>query len=227
MDKTIIFDMDGVLVDTEPLYYRRLEAFLISRDFHIAKEVLDAMVGESTRKTFSILKQAEPAFYNNEEDFRSDLHAFHAGRKIDYRETANPHLHQTLETLKQQGWRLALASSSPRHNILQVLDELQIRDYFEVLASGNDFRESKPHPEIYLTVAAKLGCKPQNCYVVEDSTYGIQAASRAGMKILAKRDNRYGFDQSPADILFDDLAEIPTILAADKLTGFTNVSEIV
>ena len=117
-----------------------------------------------------------------------------------------------LNQLKNSGWRLALASSSPRANIEQVLRELAILPLFEVIASGNDFRESKPNPEIYLYVAAQLQAKPQQCTVIEDSTYGIQAAVRAGMRVLAKRDERYGFDQSPAHALFDDLAEIPALL---------------
>lgn len=93
-----------------------------------------------------------------------------------------------------------------------MLRELAILPLFEVIASGNDFRESKPNPEIYLHVAAELHAKPQQCTVIEDSTYGIQAAIRAGMRVLAKRDQRYGFDQSPAHALFDDLAEIPALL---------------
>ena len=70
MEKIVIFDMDGVLVDTEPVYYKRLEDFLISRGYAFPRAVLDRLVGESSRKTFSILKQADPAFYDSEETYR-------------------------------------------------------------------------------------------------------------------------------------------------------------
>lgn len=72
MEKIVIFDMDGVLVDTEPVYYKRLEDFLISRGYAFPRAVLDRLVGESSRKTFSILKQADPAFYDSEETYRRD-----------------------------------------------------------------------------------------------------------------------------------------------------------
>ena len=90
--------------------------------------------------------------YNN--DFEQQLQAY----QMCIRDRANPHVHQTLNQLKNTGWRLALASSSPRANIEQVLRELAILPLFEVIASGNDFRESKPNPEIYLHVAAELRC---------------------------------------------------------------------
>ena len=214
MEKIVIFDMDGVLVDTEPVYYKRLEDFLISRGYAFPRAVLDRLVGESSRKTFSILKQADPAFYDSEETYRRDMRAFHRHHRIAYRELANPHLHQTLNQLKDTGWRLALASSSPQSNIEQVLQELEILPLFEVIASGDDFKESKPNPEIYLHVAWRLHVLPQQYHVIEDSTYGILAAVRAGMRVLAKRDERYGFDQSPAHQFFDDLMEIPGLLQA-------------
>lgn len=107
MEKVVIFDMDGVLVDTEPVYYRRLEEFLISRGYHFSRAVLDSLVGESSRKTFSILKQADPAFYDSEETYRRDMRAFHRHHRIAYRELANPHLHQTLNQLKDTGWPLS------------------------------------------------------------------------------------------------------------------------
>ena len=97
MEKIVIFDMDGVLVDTEPVYYKRLEDFLISRGYAFPRAVLDRLVGESSRKTFSILKQADPAFYDSEETYRRDYRAYHQGQRIDYRELANPHVHQSAE----------------------------------------------------------------------------------------------------------------------------------
>ena len=177
-----------------------------------ARHELDRLVGESSRKTFSILKQADPAFYDSEETYRRDYRAYHQGQRIDYRELANPHVHQTLNQLKNSGWRLALASSSPRANIEQVLRELAILPLFEVIASGNDFRESKPNPEIYLFTAKKLKLDPHQCLVVEDSQYGIQAGVSAGMTVIARQDERFPMDQSQAHYFVKQLQEVPAIV---------------
>lgn len=81
----------------------------------------------------------------------------------------------------------------------RVLRENEIREYFEVVVSGSQFKRSKPDPEIYQYTASRLGVRTEECLAVEDSTIGITAASRAGMKIAAVIDNRYNFDQSLAD----------------------------
>lgn len=218
--------MDGVLIDSEPCYYQRLEEYLLSRGYHFSKEVFDSLVGESSKKTYSILKAHDSTFFDDETVYRDDYRKFYQDKPIDYRNLVNPHVHQVLKTLRKMQWRLGLASSSPKENIMHVLDVLQIRENFEIIASGHDFQQSKPHPQIYLTVAKKMGVIAQECYAVEDSTYGIQAAYAAGMKIIAKKDRRYSFDQRVADIVIDDLQEILSRLDVNSCTGFTNIGEI-
>ena len=77
--------------------------------------------------------------------------------------------------------------------------------------SGKQFRESKPDPEIYLYTLSRLGLPKEDCLVVEDSVYGIQAAKAAGLKVVAVRDQRFSFDQSAADRLIDRVADLKEI----------------
>ena len=80
------------------------------------------------------------------------------------------------------------------------------------MVSGHQVHASKPNPEIYLHTAQALGVKPAECLAIEDSSYGIEAARRAGMKVFAYRDERYGVDQSKADSIIDDMRDVVAYL---------------
>lgn len=110
--------------------------------------------------------------------------------------------------LKENGYRLAVASATKLPLVIRVLTENGIVDCFDQVVSGNMFERGKPDPEIYFYTAEKLGVKPEECLVIEDSTIGITAASRAGMKIAAVIDDRFGFDRSLADFEIENLGEV-------------------
>ena len=95
---------------------------------------------------------------------------------------------------------------------MQVLGECGIGPYFECVVSGEQFARSKPDPEIYRFVMRQMGMQPDECLVVEDSTYGVQAGYAAGVYIAALRDTRFPFDQSLADFHIESLDEIPHVL---------------
>ena len=93
-------------------------------------------------------------------------------------------------------------------NILDVLGQCGIRDYFEVIVSGEQFRESKPDPEIYLHTMECLGLEPSECCCIEDSKFGITAGKRAGLTVFAKREERFGFSQASADQILDSVPDL-------------------
>ena len=107
------------------------------------------------------------------------------------------------------GLQLALASSSPMSNIRQVLGECGLMEFFPVIVSGEQFEASKPDPEIYLHTMARLGRRPEECLIVEDSTYGVQAGAAAGGLV-----ERFPFDQSAARFHIGNLSEIPALAAS-------------
>ena len=211
--KAVVFDMDGVLIDSEQYYQDRLMEYFRAMKVDLPPQRLNLLVGANGKMNLwpKILEGIElPQPYD---EFMVGMREYrHAQRIEDYQALLFPGVEETLKALKAQGKKLALASSSSFAMIEKMLSDTGLYPYFELVTSGGMFKESKPNPEIYLHVAAELHAKPQQCTVIEDSTYGIQAAIRAGMRVLAKRDQRYGFDQSPAHALFDDLAEIPALL---------------
>ena len=123
-----------------------------------------------------------------------------------------PHVRETLDYLKDKGYILALASSSKEYEIDNVLKRCDLKDYFKLIISGEVFKESKPNPEIYLTCIKRLNLEAKECVAIEDSEYGIEAAKKAGLICIAKRDDRFNYDQSKADYFIDNHDEIKDIL---------------
>ncbi len=212
MIEAVIFDMDGVLIDSEGAYLQFDLAFARSKNPEVTLEQLYGMVGSSREDAWGCMARAIGNGQTWEElrdEFRGSVDVF---SQMDYPSIFRQEARTVLEWLKQQGYRLALASSTQMDIIQRVLRENQIGGYFSQVVSGGQFRRSKPDPEIYHYTAARLGVKESRCFVVEDSTFGITAAKRAGMTVAALEDDRFGFDQSGADFRIRDLREIPDCL---------------
>lgn len=212
MIKVVIFDMDGVIIDSELVYLEQMWEFGKTRNPQMKLEELYPMVGASKADAWSVLARAMGQGQTWEEA-RADLKA-HVDlyRDVDYRKIFRPEIRQILAELKKKGYKLAVASSTQLPLVERVMRENGIIDQFEILVSGNQFEKSKPDPEIYLYTAAKLGVKPEECLAVEDSTFGVLAGHRAGMTVAALKDDRFQFDQSPADYRMDRLTEVLEIL---------------
>ena len=202
-----VFDMDGVIIDSEMLYLEREKEFFRYKGMDYDDNVMLKTVGSNGKDCFKLYKEEIKGFnYNSLEELRKEKREYFKDRIIDYRNLVDKNIYNVLKELKKRGHSISLASSSSKNNINQVLGELQITDYFDHIISGEDFVHSKPDPEIYLYV--KKLYNDDNFYAIEDSTIGIMAAKKANMKVIGKKDNRFGFDQSSADYLIDDLNEI-------------------
>ena len=203
MIKAVIFDMDGVIIDSELVYLEQMWEFGKTRNPQMKLEELYPMVGASKADAWSVLARAMGQGQTWEEA-RADLKA-HVDlyRDVDYRKIFRPEIRQILAELKKKGYKLAVASSTQLPLVERVMRENGIIEQFE---------KSKPDPEIYLYTAAKLGVKPEECLAVEDSTFGVLAGHRAGMTVAALKDDRFQFDQSPADYRMDRLTEVLEIL---------------
>lgn len=207
MIQAVIFDMDGVLIDSEGVYLNYQLAFARAKNPAVTMEQLYPMVGATKKDSWEVVERA----VNNGqtwEELRSEFRKKDIYEEINYRELYRKEATEVLNTLKNEGYKLALASSTHLELVERVLNENGIRNLFETVVSGNQFKKSKPDPEIYLYTASCLGVKPEECLAVEDSTIGITAAHRAGMKIAAMIDERYGFDQSLADYRLSGVKDV-------------------
>lgn len=209
MIKAVIFDMDGVMIDSEMEYLKYLHEFAKEKKPDIGIEELYGTVGTTKKDCWVIVKAA----LNTEETWE-ELREQYLGiwdkvfEVVDYRAIFRPEVLDIMDKLKQNGFRLAVASSTNIEQVEKILDLNHVSERVELMVSGNMFKRSKPDPEIYLYTAERLGVKPEECLVIEDSTVGITAGAKAGMHVAALIDDRFGFDRSLAEFEIRSLWEI-------------------
>lgn len=181
MIQTVIFDMDGVIVDTEPVhryaYFKQFEELNIK----VTEAMYTSFTGFSTRNTFQTLKeqfqlehevedliQRKRSIFNGAFDTKEDLELLEGVRTL-------------IEDLHQNGIQLILASSASKVTIDRVFTRFGLHDFFTHIVSGEDFPKSKPHPAIFEHAASLSIAPKENCIVIEDSTNGVKAAKAAGI----------------------------------------------
>lgn len=197
--KAVIFDMDGVLIDSEMVYLRSMLAFARKRRPEITESDLLGVVGRSAKDSWEIVEKAVSngqTWEELREEYRNSTDVYET---TDYRKIFRQEVRTVLKILQEKGYLMAVASSTRLSLVRRVLEENEIIGYFNTVVSGNQFRQSKPDPEIYHYTAKQLGVREDECFVIEDSTVGITAAHRAGMTVAALIDDRFGFDRSLAD----------------------------
>lgn len=209
----VIFDMDGVIVDTEKFYLDTLARLFEAEGIEVPFEDLCVTVGASY-KDFkrNLVRWFElGGEHLAEEEALARYNVWEERNQPDFAALLNHGVVETIAELKHRGVRVALASSSPMSNILLVLKACGLSDAFELVTSGEQFHESKPNPEIYLHTLENLGLPAGDCCCVEDSVPGITAGKAAGLTVFAKREDRFGFTQEAADRIID---AIPDLLEA-------------
>jgi beta-phosphoglucomutase len=182
--KALILDMDGVLIDSNPLHAQAWVQYLAQYD-KPADSMLERMHGKRNDQIVRALF--------GEDLPEEEVFAHGAAKEALYRTLMKPHVMEKLIPgvaaflERHKGSRLGVASNAEPANVAFVLDEGGLRHYFAAVVDGHQVAHPKPHPEIYLRVASELGVRPEECVIFEDSATGIEAARRAGARVVAVR----------------------------------------
>ncbi|MEK6754972.1 MAG: HAD family phosphatase [Bacteroidota bacterium] len=179
----VIFDMDGVLVDSYEPHYISWVDTCRTRGFPITREVFAGLFGRSFR-AFAEALSTRPLTEIEIQEWYDEKE----GRYREIIESDFPEIDgasDLIKTLHDAGFLVGVASSGPRGNVECLLKHLPFAEHIGATVSADEVTRTKPHPEPFLTCAAKLGVIPGNCAIVEDSVYGLQAGHAAGMATIA------------------------------------------
>ncbi|TLV00986.1 hexitol phosphatase HxpB [Dyadobacter luticola] len=180
MIKAAIFDMDGLLIDSEPIWHEAAREVMQKVNFEITDALKLQTTGLSIKLFLDFCHKIQPwntpSFAELEKEILEIAHA-----NILAHAVAMPGAIEIVKDLKARGLKLAVASASHMELIEGVLKRLDIIQYFDTWHSGELEKFTKPHPAVYLTTAQKLGVLPEECIAFEDSHAGLRSAHAAGM----------------------------------------------
>lgn len=211
MLKAVIFDMDGVIIDSEPIHKEVEKKIFKKFGANISEEEHNSYIGMTSmgmwneikvrhnfKQSFSVEELIEMEVKNYIELIQSNRNIKPINGVVEL-----------IDELHKNNIKLAIASSAVRKSIETVVDMFELEKYFEIRISGEDIKNGKPAPDIFLVAARHLGVKPKDCIVVEDSKNGVQAAKEAGMKCIGFRNlNSGNQDLSFADIIISNYLEM-------------------
>ncbi len=193
--KAVIFDMDGVLIDSEPLHISVESNMLKELDVFLKEETYAKFAGTTSLsmwktivEEFKLDKSPEELSAESNKRFINELLNSNKVQLFDG-------VKNVLSNLKKKAILIALASSSSKEIVDTVLGKFELNQYFNTIVTGSDVQHSKPHPEIFLTASQRLKIPPSFCVVVEDSPNGVNAALAAGMGCIG-----FASDKNPHNI---------------------------
>ncbi len=209
MIKTVIFDMDGVIVDTEPVHHYAFRQHFKELNIEVSQEMYASFTGNSTKNVYEKLissfglKQDIEGLINVKRDLFND--AFDKKEDLFLLEGVL----DLIQDLHKNGMQLILASSSANVTIERIFKRFGLHKYFTHIVSGEDFPKSKPDPAIFVHAAFLSNTKTENCIVIEDSTNGIKAAKSAGIFCVGyDSPNSKLQDYALADIVIQGFKEL-------------------
>ena len=218
--RAVIFDLDGILADSEP-WWNEIDSKLLAEYGVIYR-------GEYHREVLGVSYRLAVEFYKKAFGLSASIEELMRRRgEIATEFFANrvglfPSTKRTLERLRDMKVRLAIATSSVSASARPFLDRHGLTPFFDGIVTGDEIERGKPHPDIYLRAADKLGVAVNECLVIEDALSGIAAGKAAGMRVAAIPDRRFvdARDyEKEADYVLGNLSEIPALVRRVSATG--------
>ncbi len=207
----ILFDLDGLMVDSEPHSLASWQAVMARRGVTLEPSVLDGILGQRLIETARLFVERynlsdAPEQLSREKESYQIAH-------LNGQVKPMPGLSVLLDDVERRGVRTAVASSGARVYVQAVLDEIRLAHQFETLVTAEDVTRGKPAPDVFLLAARAVDVPPELCLVLEDAPSGIQAAKAAGMRCVAiPHHYTRGLDLSGADWILSSLVDVRTIL---------------
>lgn len=181
--KAFIFDMDGVLLDTETICEKSWKIVASEMNLQNIEKVFYSCLGTTKVETRKIFKSFYGENFDIEHFVKRADELFHFVEETEGIDLM-PHAKECLQFLKSAGFRLAIASSTRGETVRRQLQRAGLLEYFETLATGDLVKNSKPDPEIYLLACNQLGLGSHNCVAIEDSFNGVRSATNANLRTI-------------------------------------------
>ena len=210
MIKAVIFDMDGVIVDSEPIYEKVNEEVYSKYGFELEQEDYDRHMGSNLKDIWEDILERyqvkeEFAHYKVEDFMEDHIHSAYQGLAEAEELELMPGVKKWFDFLKDHGYKMIIASSSYAPVIEHIYQRFELDQYMEGYVDGNQIENGKPAPDIFLKAAEKLGVKAEECLVIEDSENGVIGAHQAGARVIGfNRAQDESQDLSKADLVIEE-----------------------
>ena len=208
MVSAVIFDMDGVIIDSEPLHTRVVIDMMNDFGIPISEKEMDRFAGNTNKMLWNTLS-SEYSLKLTTQELGQIQHDRNLEMLSRHQNILIPGIKPLLEYLKNIPLKTAIASSSNMGFIEAVVRQFNLAQYFDLLLSGQEVQNGKPAPDIFIEAAKRLGVSVDQCLIIEDSKNGIQAANSARIKVIGFfNPNSGNQDLSKADAIVDSIDKI-------------------